>query len=89
MFLFITLLLEMTENQIYVLTRSTIFRIVRFMLLAQLLCKIKVIANLQLEAGQNCYEISWIRRSSYCFIHRFVLQINYVLISEFTINLKM
>jgi hypothetical protein len=51
----------------------------------------KVIANLQLEAGQNFYEILWIRRSSYCFINRFALQINYILMSEFTeitINLK-
>jgi hypothetical protein len=61
----------MTENQIYVLTRSTIFHFIRYMLLAQLFCKTKVIANLQFEAGQNFYEIVWIQRSSYCFIHRF------------------
>jgi hypothetical protein len=70
----------MTENKIYVLTRYTIFRFVRYMLLAQLFCKTKVIANLQIEAGQNFYENVWIRRSSYCFIHRFFLQINYILV---------
>jgi hypothetical protein len=42
----------MAENQIYVLTRSTIFRFVRYMLFVQLFCKTKVIANLQLEAGR-------------------------------------
>jgi hypothetical protein len=62
-------LLEMTENQIYVWTRYTIFRFVRYMLLAQLFCKTKVIANLQLEAEQNFYKNVWIRRSSYCFIY--------------------
>jgi hypothetical protein len=46
-------LLEMTENQIYVLTCYTFFRFVRYMLLAQLFCKTKVIANLQLEAEQT------------------------------------
>jgi hypothetical protein len=47
----------MIENQVYVLIRSTIFRFVRFMLLEQQFCKTKVIANLQLEAEQNFYEI--------------------------------
>jgi hypothetical protein len=76
MFLFITFLLEMTENQIYVFTCFTILRFVRYILFVQLFCKTKVIANLQLEAGQNCYEILWIRRSSYCFINRFYLHFN-------------
>jgi hypothetical protein len=78
----------MTENQIYVLTRYTIFRFVWSMLLAQLFCKTKVIANLQLEAEQNFCEIVWIRRSLYCFIYRFFIQINYIFVSEFTINFK-
>jgi hypothetical protein len=78
-------LLEITENQIYVLTRYTIFRFVRYMLIAQLFRKTKVIANLHLEAGQNFYENVLIRRSSYCFIYRFFLQINYIFVSEFTI----
>jgi hypothetical protein len=44
------------------------FRFVRYVLHAQLFCITKVIANLQLEAEHNFYEVLWIRRSSYCFI---------------------
>jgi hypothetical protein len=52
----------MTETQIYVLTRSAIFRVVWYMLLVQLFCKTKVVANLQLEADQNSYEIAMSRK---------------------------
>jgi hypothetical protein len=86
MFSFITLLLEMTESQIYVLTRSTILLFVRYMLLEQLFCKTKVIANLQLEAGQNFYDVLWIRRSSYCFIYILSFKSIIYSFSEFTIK---
>jgi hypothetical protein len=75
------MLRKLTENQIFVLTRYTFFRFVPYMLLAQEFCKTKVLANLQLEAGQKFYEVLWIGRSSYCFIHRFCFfQMNYILV---------
>jgi hypothetical protein len=68
------------QNQIYVFTRSTIFHFVRYMLLAQLFCQTKVITNLQLEAGQTFLDVLYIRRSSYCIIHRVFIQINYIVV---------
>jgi hypothetical protein len=71
MFLFITLFVgndwqpDICINTLhYFLLRSVYF-------ICTTICKTKVIANLQLEAGQNFYENVWIRRSSYCFIYRF------------------
>jgi hypothetical protein len=75
----------MTENQIYALTRSTIFCSIWCLWLAQLYLKTKIIANLQLEAG--FYEILWIRRSSYRFFQIF-FQISCIFVSEFAINFK-
>jgi hypothetical protein len=52
-FLFIALFLEMIENPIdlYVLTRSTIYRFIWYILLALLFCKTKKYSELATQSG--------------------------------------
>jgi hypothetical protein len=63
----------------------TIYRLVRYILLAQLFSKTKVKANLQFEADRNLYAVLWICRSLYCVIHSLFLQINYMLVPELSL----